>query len=125
MSKKIVVVGGDDNLAKAVAGLLNDRKLGDYKLFEKVEDVETNIAGTDGKVLFLDEMVFAKLNSHELQVIAEHEMLDMARHTYGLRRSEPMQFPKEEYSDDLPTNTTKPKFLMERDHHIRSPRGRR
>lgn len=135
MTKKIAVVGSIGQIAAAAAHAL---------MSAPGSIVNVDMTGVNGAILTVDELgqnigydpkmiekLTGSLSERELYGITMPDALalinDRKLGEYRQDRdpAELMKDVRVDHYDDLPENTTKPKFLMARDHHIRSPRGRR
>jgi hypothetical protein len=131
MTKKVAVIvgGGNANLAAAIS-----------KAFANMSNLQVTVSETDKPTAVLDEDTmtiginvgfYDNLSDRELYGITKPDAFalinDRKLGDYRLHKT-PAEVVKDlhiDFYEDLPDNTTKPKFLMARDHHIRSPRGRR
>lgn len=113
MTKTVLVVGNAAGLANA----LTRAEIAYPDVAIKV--VGSEVFDRDGVSTFIDGM-----SEDEKDFYLQHEVMYLGNYRLDERKRDLDLVHVEPY-DDLPANTTKPKFLMQRDHHIRSPRGRR
>lgn len=132
MSKKtVVIVGGAGQLAAAVAHALTENP-GALVTVEP-SDKPTATLDPETHTIGINPDFYNGLSDRDLELygIERNSYAALANDhkisNYTLHKSpsDLLSDLKIHPHDDLPENTTKPKFLMARDHHIRSPRGRR
>lgn len=122
MTKKtVVVVGGAGQIAARIANIMMDNPgatvtvVNTDDIAEVKLDVETMTIGYDPRMI---DSLMGSLTERELYGITLHE----AHRLVFEGRKGPVEEIKDvkiDYSDDLPKNAKKPKFLLEQNHSIR------
>jgi len=134
MTKKVaVIVGGGSGFAAAIARVMAQDPERIVTFVDTGEKTDGPLMTVDeaGQNIFYDpkiiDSITAGMSERELYGITIPDALALVndRKLGDYKIPQKVEDIKLELEDDLPNNTTKPKFLMARDHHIRSPRGRR
>lgn len=118
MKRTVVIVGGSESLGRAVARIMAELPTVEITTVNTDETPNAPYMATDGANVYYDPKMIESLTNY----VPSHYMLRDALMSGALAVDDE---PEINRYDQLPENTTKPKFLMQRDHHIRSPRGRR
>lgn len=125
MTKKTkVIIGGDAPLALAFARMAS--KLHEGVEVEFVDDIKPMAYNADTHTIAYDPRMIDSLrnemNERERFGITLRDAMAVVNERKVGEYKLPDPEVKEFFEDDLPSNTTKPKFLMQRDHHIRRTR---